>query len=131
MNHRVSLRNLTDLSPITPNETRWTAKYEMVKRFNTIRDELIDVADDEDCDLEIDTSLQFKRIALRCEKQLGQMNAVTTELQKEHLSLSECRLAIDSLSECVKNDRDILGNPFYRTKFTGCYVSSNGRLSPN
>ena len=57
------------------------------------------------------------------------MNAVSIELQKEHLSLSECRLAVDSLLECVKNGRDIVGNPFYRTEFTGCYVYNNARLS--
>ena len=100
LKHRATLRKLTNLSPITANERRWTGKYEMVKRLNTIRDELIDVADDEDCDLEIDTSPKFKRIALRCEKQLGQMSAVTTELQKAHPSLSECRFAIDSLLYC-------------------------------
>ena len=44
LKHRATLRNLTDLSPITPNETRWTARYDMVKRFNTTRDKLIEVA---------------------------------------------------------------------------------------
>ena len=29
----------------------------------------------------------------------------------------------------MKNGRDIVGNPFYRTKFTGYYVSNNGKLS--
>ena len=36
---------------------------------------------------------------------------------------------IESLLECVENGGDELGNPFYRSKFQGLYVSANGKIS--
>ncbi len=41
------LRNLTHLTPVLHNATRWSSKFHILKRFNEIRDELLQVADTE------------------------------------------------------------------------------------
>ncbi len=129
LKNRATFQNLTDLTPVIANETRSTAKYDMLQRFNTICEKLLPVADTESTKLDIDASPQFRRQALRVEKQLAQTNLVTQKLQKKNLSLAECRISIESLLECVENGRDELGNPFYRSKFQGLYVSANVKLS--
>lgn len=44
------LRNLTELRPIMDNATMWSGKVAMLARFNEIRNEIIDAADDPDSD---------------------------------------------------------------------------------
>ncbi len=63
LKNRASLRNLTDITPEIANERRGTAKYDMVKRFNMIRKELLQVADAESTELDIIASPQFRRQA--------------------------------------------------------------------
>lgn len=55
---RASLRNLTDLSPIVPSDTRWSVQYLMLRRYNEIRDEIAVVSKEQDAIIPIVTRYQ-------------------------------------------------------------------------
>ena len=80
------LRNVTDLGPVTHNETRWTSKFSMIKRINQIRDEIIQVSQEENANIRVNTSEVFKEQAERYEAMLKYFNIATTELQKNSRS---------------------------------------------
>eukprot|EP00171_Calliarthron_tuberculosum_P012024 IDg12024t1 len=61
MTNRAMLRNLTQLAPIIHNETRWSGKYHMLRRFATIREQLLAVADTSGATVTIDRRQVFKR----------------------------------------------------------------------
>ncbi len=56
---------------------------------------------------------------------------MTMELQKEHLSLSDCRIAVDTLFQAVSRGKGLLGNPYYQTKFKDAAINLHGRHSPD
>ena len=68
LKNRDMLRNLTALSPILHNKTRWTSKYTMLKRFNRIRDHLLILADTEGAVLTINRTIAFKNQSNKYEK---------------------------------------------------------------
>ncbi len=82
-----------------------------------IHEELLQVADTELTELDINANLQFRRQALRVEKQLAEINLITQELQLENLSISKYKIAIESLLKCVKNGREEINNPFIQANF--------------
>ena len=62
--NRAMLRNLTFLSPITHNVTRWSSKYDMMARFLRIRSELISVSETNGARMTMDKSNAFKNRVL-------------------------------------------------------------------
>ena len=54
LKYRASLRNMTDLAPITPTKTRWIRQYLMIERFNRIRNEIAAVANKQDSHVAIE-----------------------------------------------------------------------------
>ena len=64
----------------------------MLTRFLRIRDELIEVADNEESvELDINTSAQFLAKVKKNHSHLKEINAVTVFMQTRLLSLSQCR----------------------------------------
>ena len=53
-------RNLSDYTAITPNKTRWSGKFLMVKRFLQIKDDLITACEHENSHINIDTTIRFE-----------------------------------------------------------------------
>ncbi len=66
LRNRALLRNLSTLSPVLNNETRWSSTYRMIERFNDIREALIEVADSDDSELVIDRRVSFKNKTVKC-----------------------------------------------------------------
>ncbi len=58
------LRNLTDYKPTVYNNTQWSGKYLMIKKFNQLRSILIQTADSEHSQVVIDGGSIFK---MKCE----------------------------------------------------------------
>lgn len=58
---RASLCNYTYLVPITPNETWWSRKYRMLKRYNIISGEIAEVAKEQWQLVLIDTRQAFRQ----------------------------------------------------------------------
>ncbi len=88
------LRNLTHLTPVLHNATRWSSKFHMLKRFNEIRDELLQVADTEEATVPIDRSTAFKRNAEKFCKMLREINSITLLLQIGNETLADVVCAL-------------------------------------
>ncbi len=88
---RALLRNLSTLSPVLNNETRWSITYHMIERFNDIREARIEVADSDDAEVFINRRVSSKNKTVKYSKNLGEINMVTLALQKKGCNLSDCR----------------------------------------
>eukprot|EP00957_Ditylum_brightwellii_P089096 6784694-Ditylum_brightwellii.AAC.1 len=60
LKNRALLHNLTHLKPVLWNKTRWSGKLHSLSRFLLIHNELIDVADEERSNIDVDSSIAFK-----------------------------------------------------------------------
>eukprot|EP00171_Calliarthron_tuberculosum_P003890 IDg3890t1 len=119
LTNRAILRNLTDLAPVSPNQTRWSGLKTMLCRFVEIHDDIIRAADMDGATISINRSIPFTHRAEKFAKMLTEIDTVTQELQKRHLSLSECRYAVDILRESVQEGRND-----YTSAFFGCRLAS-------
>ena len=114
---RAVLRNLTHLAPITNSATRWPGKYEMIKRFNRTRDELILEATSENASIRINDSEVFKRENEKFEKVPQYFNVATKEQQNSKASLHSCRCVIDTLLEEIDVGKMTLTLPYTIVNF--------------
>ena len=53
---------------------------------------------------------------------------ITIELQKEHLTLSECRFAVDTLIEAIHYERDEIGSSFFGCNLNFDNIKLDGRI---
>ncbi len=60
---------------------------------------------------------------------LAQIDNVTKNLQSQYLSLSDCRLALDTIMESVRNEKNNCDSDLYQCKPGNQYISSNALLS--
>lgn len=107
-------RNLTNLKPIMHNPTHWSGKFHMVKRILQIRDELIEVRNEPDGNLEIDTSARLESKVQRFQKILAELYVVTKSLETGSQSLAECRDYVEFLVETVSEQRDDAYSSLYQ-----------------
>ena len=110
LKNRSLLRNLSTLSLVLPKETRWSGLYRMLSRFNELRTTLIKISETEGFTLSVDKLTVFKNKALRFENMLTDINDATTALQQRKLTLSDCRLVLDSFFEHVSTNKDVDGS---------------------
>lgn len=66
-------RNLICLNPVLNVDTRWSSSFHMISRFNDIREDLIQVADDEHADLIVDSRPSLKSKSERFSKMLKEI----------------------------------------------------------
>jgi hypothetical protein len=126
------LRNLTNLKPVIHNKTRWSGKHFMLTRFLRIRDELIEVADNEESvELDINTSAQFLAKVKKNHGHLKEINAVTVFMQTRLLSLAQCRGALDMMINQIQENKTRLGHVFYGCTFTASRTLADSHLAPN
>ena len=95
----------------------------MMDRFVKIRDELITVSHHEDANIPIDSSLPFKKKAIKCAKMLDDVKFTAMSLQKRLLTLKECCEFLDMLiseAETGKNYREF---PWYENQCGKDYIS--------
>lgn len=74
INNRAILLNSTTLSTILNSVTRRSVKYAILKRFCSIRDDLIQVSDTECSTVPIDRSSVFKNRTTKYTIQLQEIN---------------------------------------------------------
>jgi len=122
------LRNLTDLSPVLFNKTRWSGKYAIINRFVQIREELIEVADTDGAVVAVNRSEAFKVRAEKYRDMLREINAATTELQKRHNSLSDCRYIIDTLLEEIEKYSSDSSSALYNCKLKDKYIGTSAQI---
>ena len=69
----------------------------MMDRFVKIGDKLITARRHKDANILIDSSLPFKKKAIKCSKMLNYVKFTAVSLQKRLLTLKECREFLDML----------------------------------
>lgn len=87
------LRELTHLGAVLLNQTRWTGKYEMVKRFFRIESTLTKI---EDLDAFL-PSLSKRRILQRAVHHLEKFASSSHNIQEKGLLLNKARFVFDSV----------------------------------
>ena len=117
------LRNITDLKPVLPNETRWSGKFEMLKRFHRIRNDLLEASRHEDSSLIKDNSPRLASRVRRYRDMLGEINVVTKSLQTRGLKINECRDDIATLIQAVSSDKNNPGTALYNCNMYFNHVS--------
>ncbi len=117
------LRNLIDLSPVIDNETMWSGKVKVLRRFQEIPEELIEAHEHPDADFTINTSLSF---AGKCEKyrrMLAELYIVTNMLQTRGRTLAECERDLDTLIDAVNEERSNRSFYFLKCRLKDKYIS--------
>ncbi len=126
--NRAMLQNVTSLAPVTECKTRWSGKYLLLKRFNRIYDQLQNVAEDERSAVAMNLTPQFKAGTMRYSKMLSQLDEVTKYLQLYNISLSDCRLAFDSIAESVDDGKHDPDSDLYQCQLGARAISPVSRL---
>ena len=103
----------------------------MLKRFQQIHTELIDVSNDDASDLPIDCTLTFANKVHKYTRQLHEIDVVTKYLQTHGLTLSEGRAALDALIECVESDKNDPQKPLYQCRLGKHYIAPDSAIVPN
>ena len=116
------LRGLTHLRPSPLNGVKWSTKATMLNKFDRIRDQLIEANEDDDCEITIDDSNQFKVAAKKLSAMFHEINAVTLALQTRLYPLKECREDLDSLIEAAIYGHDIRNSPWYKNTLGDRYI---------
>lgn len=129
--NRTLLRNMTSLRAITPNATRWTGKCRMMKRFVSIRPELIAASNDADGSIPIDSSPLFLSKVKTSAAMLDAINAVTTIMQTRCFTLAQCRHKIGLLQVEIREAEDDPDNPLHGCTLGNEYLKIRSHLSVN
>ena len=122
------LRNASDLKPIMHNKMQWSGKYNMLKHFDDIRDELIEVSNMSESDLPINSSVQFANKGRKYARQLQEIDQVTKYLQCHGLTLGDGRVALDMLINCVASDKLLSGKPLYQCRLGVYYIAPDAAI---
>ena len=93
-----TLRNINNFRISVDKNTLWSGKFTMLKRFNILRSDLIEVADTDRVALKVNRRNKFKTKCLVYEKMFKAINDVTLLLQQRGATLGECRSALDTFA---------------------------------
>ena len=110
------LRSLTDLCPVKNNETRWSSKYEMAKRYIRIVAKVREIEEVEHLLL----STSKRRLLDDLMVHLRKFQSITKSLQKKGVTGYEVRIVFDeivadypSMGTYLNTDSDIVNNPHF------------------
>lgn len=129
--NRAMLRNLMQLARIFHNKIRWSGTFQMLRRLIDIRSELLAVPDSSGATVTIDRREVFRNRAERYVKMLKEIDIVTKMLQKPKVSLSDCRLYIDTLWEIVQRNRSNQDTLWWGCKLRDRYIAIDSSLAPS
>ena len=116
------LRNITDLRPKLDNDTRWSGKFEILKQFAKMRDDILEAAEHPDCDIKMNKSNAFANKTNRYVRMLKEINDVTRSLQSDGHTLADCRDDINALIEAVTDEKDDINSVFYGCRLGKKYI---------
>ncbi len=122
------LRNLTELVYVLDNDTMWSSKVGLLKRFTEIREQLIQASEHEDADIFVNSTPSFARKATRFYEMLSEIDVVTRAMQTKGRTLVEYREDLDVLIEAVDSDNKNSASRLYGCKLGTEYISRNSRI---
>lgn len=94
-----------------------------LSEIDNFYDSLRKVEEHENSRVAMNLTNEFKSTVERLHKQLFDINELTKYLQTKHLSLSDCRLAMDALVEPFTASKDTVGSLMYGCKIREHYIS--------
>lgn len=103
----------------------------MLQRFLRIRDELIQVSDEDRSDVAINHIEAFKNKVTRYCKQLEQIGITTKYLQTRKLPPSHCQNSLDLLIAEIQEGLNHSESPFYHCLLKKRYISTDAIVMYN
>lgn len=100
----------------------------MLERFLRIRDELIEVSQDDRSHLIVNRSQAFKNKVLRYCQQLIQIDLTTKELQTRNIWLSHCQNALDLHCDDVRDGFHYSNSPFFLCVLKNRYITNDAKI---
>ena len=122
------LRNLVNLVPVLHNKTRWSGKLYMMERFLRIRDDLAAVAEDDNSDLQMNRTVQFKNKVTRYCAYMKQINYSTKYMQTRKVTLAQCRDSLNMLMQDVEEGRNDRDSAMYRCSLGTKYIAEDANI---
>ena len=102
LKNSAALRNLTDLTPILPCETRWSGKMHLIRRYLRIHSELCKASTNPDATFSVDTSPSFLSDVKRYHLIVTDFDSVNVSLQRMQNTLADCFGDLDVLINLLK-----------------------------
>jgi hypothetical protein len=100
------LRLLTPLHVLKDYDIRWTAKDTMLNRYVKLHPKLVEVASHPASTLVFDDSTTFLNKTRKACGWMKQVNVVTTEMQRDCISLAECDKMLEALHDVIRSYKD-------------------------
>ncbi len=105
------------------NRARWSGKLYMLRRFLSLREELLEVRDSRDGVIEIDDTARFQGKVITYRNMLSTIDVVTKSLQSKYDTLSECRDDLDILMKVVNERKHDPSSGLYQCRLGQKYIS--------
>lgn len=116
---RGRLSQMTEMAPITHNVTRWSSKFTMLKRWFLIKD-VVQIIQTENPSKKLSLSADETDSASILFTDMEVINSVTVEMQRNDITLRECRKLLASLiqkypimSEHISDSAKIIKHPIF------------------
>lgn len=100
------LRNLTKLTVKIDQETRWSAKYEMLLQFTKLRPHFVNISANQKSSLVFNDAPGFARAVVETTSWMEQVNVVTLTMQKHLISLASCMDLMNDLQENIDRHKE-------------------------
>lgn len=97
--------NLSSLSDVLLNVTRWSSISAILSNFVRLRDTLISVSNNTDSLATKYSTNGFSTLLQLYAQQFQELNVVENKIQKRGITLSDSRFAIDELREGIFSDQ--------------------------
>lgn len=95
----------------------------MLKRFETICEELIKAGKHPDGDIVVDYYVSFKKKTQKYANMLAEIMVVTKSLQTDKHALADCRDDLDDLNKAIEEEKRMQGSPFLNCRLGTEYIS--------
>ena len=121
-------RNLTDLRPFLPNDTRWSGKQEILERYGKFFTQLEKASMNYDSNIELNTALRFTLKVEKCSKMLQEINLITKVHQGSSCTPMRCAEYKEALLESIETDKDDRCSKLYGCKLKVNHIGTYNAL---
>ena len=133
LKNAAKLRDLTHLGAVLPNETRWSGKYEMLRRFFRIEENIKYI---EELD-PFKPSAAERRTLEKALEHLEKFQSITINLQRKGLTIDKTRFIFDRLcedypeiKEYLSKNASIVNNKNFESAIVKLLSENERSLSP-
>ncbi len=102
-----------------------------MRRFEKIRDELVEVATDSEFNLPVKGGERFASKVRKYMKMLGEIDFITCSLQTKGHTMAKCREDLNILIDSVRQNRTRRNSDLYQCNLGTTYIGSSARIVQN